>query len=132
MSSQFAVAVRNAMADAAETAMGSAPTLRIRTGPRPANCAAARQGAILGQITLSANWLADAVNGVKTGAAIPEFSAIASGEAGHFEFMQGSDCVWQGSVGLAGSGASMILGALDIDTNQLIRVSLLTLTIGGE
>lgn len=131
MSAQFSVAARNAAADAMEAAFGAAPTLRIRTDPPPANAAAARQGTILAQVTLGSDWLGDAVNGVKTAAAIPEFAAIATGTAGHYEIMQGAACVWQGSVTLPGDGGSMTLGSLAIATNQLVRINALTLTIGG-
>lgn len=131
MPSQFSTAARNAAVDAMETSFGTAPTLRIRTGTMPANCAAARQGTILGSVVLASDWLGDAASGVKTAAAIPEFSAIADGTAGHFEIMQGSTCVWQGDCGLSGSGAALILGALAVATGQIFRITSLTLTAGG-
>jgi len=129
--SQFSTPARNAAIDAMETAIGTAPTLRIRTGAAPANCAAARTGTILAQVELAANWLADAVNGSKAGAAIPEFAAIADGTAGHFEIMQGAVCHVQGSVTATGAGGIMQLGSTAISTGQLVRINALTLSAGG-
>jgi hypothetical protein len=131
MASQFAVEARNAAGDAIETAIGTGPTLRIRTGPPPANAAAARSGTILGETVLASDWLGNAANGVKTGANIPEFAALATGEAGHFEVMQDAKCWWQGDVTETGGGGAMELGTTDISTNQLIRVNSLTLSVGG-
>lgn len=131
MSSQFSTAARNAAIDAMETAMGAAPTLRIRTGAAPANCAAARTGTILAEVTLASNWLEDAVNGSKTGATIPEFAAIANGTAGHFEIMQGATCHVQGTVTATGGGGVMQLGSVTISTGQLVRINSLTLSAGG-
>lgn len=131
MTTQFSTAVRNAMAEAAETAIGTAPTLRIRTGAMPANAAAARQGTILAQVALATDWLGNAANGVKNAAAIPEFAATASGTAGHYEIMQGSVCHWQGTVTETGEGGSMQLASTDLVANQLVRINSLSLTVGG-
>lgn len=131
MPSQFSVAARNAAADAIETAIGTGPTLRIRTGAAPVNCAAPRTGTILGEIELASDWLGNAANGVKAGAAIAEFAALATGEAGHFDIMQGAVCHWQGDVSATGGGGAMEVGSVEISANQLIRINSLTLTVGG-
>ena len=69
MPSEYSIAALNAAADAMEASFGTAPTLRIRTGPRPVSSASARQGTILGSVVMAGNWLGDAVNGVKTAVA---------------------------------------------------------------
>jgi hypothetical protein len=131
MPSQYATDVRNAQADATETAIGTAPMLRIRSGDKPENCAADRQGIVLAQVTLASNWAGDAVNGVKTAVAIPEFAALATGEAGHWELMQGGACKAQGTVTVTGDGGSMQLGSLSLAINQLVRINSFTLTAAG-
>ena len=47
MAIQLSVAVRNARLDAIESAISTGPTLEIRTGAQPANCAAADSGSVL-------------------------------------------------------------------------------------
>lgn len=63
MAFQFSTAARNAALDAIETTAGTAPTLTIRTGSVPANCAAARAGTVLATLTLPSDWLTAASNG---------------------------------------------------------------------
>ncbi|MFN3990063.1 MAG: hypothetical protein ACK4IS_07375 [Erythrobacter sp.] len=131
MTTQYATDVRNAMADAVETAIGTAPVLRIRTGAKPENCAADRQGTVLAEVVLASNWATDAVDGVKTGAAIPEIAAIGTGQAGHWELMQGAACKAQGTVTATGGGGSMQLSTTSLETNQLVRINSFILTAGG-
>ena len=66
MTWQKSVAVRNAQADALETAIGTSPVLKIRTGAPPANCAAADSGTVLATLTLPSDWLTAASNGTKS------------------------------------------------------------------
>jgi len=49
MAVQLSVTARNARLDAIETAVGTSPILRIRTGAAPANCAAADAGTVLAE-----------------------------------------------------------------------------------
>ena len=65
MALQQSVAVRNAGLDAKETAIGTSPVLKIRTGAAPANCAAADSGTVLASCTLPSDWMAAASNGTK-------------------------------------------------------------------
>lgn len=105
MAIQLSVAVRNAGLDAYETAIGASPTLEIRTGPQPADCAAADTGTLLASMALPADWMAVAAAGLKSMAGGPwqDPSANADGLAGHFRIKQGVTCHMQGSVG-QGSG----------------------------
>ncbi|MFN8996143.1 MAG: hypothetical protein ACK5X3_21090, partial [Pseudomonadota bacterium] len=65
MSFQFDVASRNAALDAIETTVGVSPTLEIRSGAPPANCASADTGTVLATLALPADWLANAASGSK-------------------------------------------------------------------
>ena len=100
MALQLSVAVRNALLDAIETAAGASPTLEIRTGAAPANCAAAAAGTVLATMALPADWMAAAASGSKALLGTwQDASADATGTAGHFRINQGATCHMQGSVG---------------------------------
>lgn len=100
MALQLSVAARNALLDAIETATGTAPTLEIRTGAAPANCAAAATGTVLATMTLPSDWMAAAASGSKALLGTwQDASADATGTAGHFRINQGATCHLQGSVG---------------------------------
>jgi hypothetical protein len=100
MALQLSVAARNALLDAIETAAGASPTLEIRTGAAPANCAAADTGTLLASMALPADWMAAAASGSKALAGTwQDASADATGTAGHFRIKQGATCHAQGSVG---------------------------------
>lgn len=95
--------VRNARNDAWETAIGTGPLLRIRTGSQPANCAASRTGTVLVSMTLPSDWMGNSASGVKSKSGTWSGTASASGTAGHYEIMDstGTTCHEQGSVGVA-------------------------------
>lgn len=132
MAFQFSTAARNAALDAIEVEAGTAPTLRIRTGTVPANCAAARTGTVLAEMTLPSDWMADASNGVKSLAGTWEdTSADATGTAGHFEVVQGSTCHIQGTVTATGGGGDMEVQNTSFAANQEVTVTAFSLTAGG-
>lgn len=60
MAVQLSTSVRNAMLDAIESTVGTAPILKIRSGAQPANCAAADSGTVGATMTLPSDWLAAA------------------------------------------------------------------------
>ena len=105
MTVQKSVAVNNARLDANETAVGTAPKLRFYSGAQPANCAAARTGTLLAELTLPSDWMNAASSGTKTklGTWSGTGAAGAGGGTviGHYALMDsaGSTCHEQGSVG---------------------------------
>lgn len=132
MAFQFSVAARNAALDAIETAIGASPTLRIRSGAAPANAAATATGTVLAEMTLPANWMADAASGSKALAGTWEdLAANAAGTAGHFEIVQGATRHIQGSVTATGGGGDMEIQNTSIAVGQAITVTAFTLTAGG-
>jgi hypothetical protein len=134
MAHQLSVSVRNARADAVETAIGASPILRIRTGSPPANCAAARTGTILATIVLPSDWLANASNGQKSKSGVWEdTSADATGTAGHFEIMDstGTICHWQGTISMSGGGGDMILDNTSIAIGQTVTITSFSWTEGN-
>ncbi|UXO94011.1 hypothetical protein Pan4_24 [Pseudanabaena phage Pan4] len=132
MAFQFSVATRNASIDAIETTIGTAPTLEIRSGTVPANCAAADSGTLLASMTLPSDWLAAASAGAKTLLGTwQDTSADAAGTAGHFRIKAGATCHIQGTVTATGGGGDMTLDNVSIASGQQVTVTAFTLNAGG-
>lgn len=134
MALQLSVAVRNAMADAAETAIGTSPILKIRTGAPPANCAAADSGTVLATVNLPADWLSAASSGSKSKLGTWEdLSADATGTAGHFRIYDsaGTTCHWQGTVTATGGGGDMTVDNTSFAAGQKFTVTSFTFTMGN-
>lgn len=129
---QFSTAVRNAAGDTVETTIGTAPTLEIRTGTVPANCAAADSGTVLSTVTLPSDWLGAASGGVKSLAGTwQDASADATGTAGHFRIKQGATCHIQGSITATGGGGDMTLDNTSLASGQQFTVTAFSYTVGG-
>lgn len=134
MASQFSITVRDARADAIETAIGASPLLYIRTGAPPADCAAADTGTALGVMTLPANWMNNAGNGSKTKAGTwSDTSADAAGTMGHFRIYNAANtvCHWQGTITATGGGGDMTVDTLTVVAGQPITVTNFAITEGG-
>jgi hypothetical protein len=134
MALQYSVAVRNAQLDAAETAIGASPILKIRTGAPPANCAAADAGTVLATCTLPADWMAAASNGTKAKLGTWEdTSADAAGTAGHYRIYasDGTTCHEQGTVTATGGGGDMTVDNVSFAAGQAFSVTSYTKTAGN-
>jgi hypothetical protein len=130
MAVQLSVAVRNARLDAIETTISTSPTLEVRTGAPPANCAAADTGTVIATLTLPSDWLAAASAGAKAIAGTwQDLSADATGNPGHFRIKQGGTCHIQGTA--ATSAADMIVSAATVNIGESFTVTAFTLTDGN-
>lgn len=105
MTTQISTTGRNAMLDALEPHIGTAPDLEIRSGAQPANCAAADSGTLLGLGTLPSDWLGVAGSGAKAQAgswAYTGQSGAGAGTApGHYRVKKSGVCHLQGTCGPA-------------------------------
>jgi hypothetical protein len=129
---QKSVRVRNAELDAIEATVGASPSLELRTGTQPANCAAADTGSVLATIALPANWMADAVSGVKALAGSWAGTAGANGNVGHFRIKgTGGVCDLQGSVTATGGGGELELSSVAATTGGAIAITGWNLTAGN-
>lgn len=129
MSVQLSVSVRNARLDAIETTIGTSAIMKIRSGAKPVNCAAADAGTVLATINLAADWAAAAASGSKAfQGTMQDASADASGTAGHFRIYasDGTTCHMQGDVGT--SGSDLNLASVAIVAGQTIIISSMSLT----
>jgi hypothetical protein len=132
MAFQFSTTVRNASLDAIETTIGTAPTLEIRSGAAPANCAAAATGTVLATLALPSDWLAAASAGAKTLLGTwQDTSADATGTAGHFRINAGATCHIQGTVTATGGGGDMTVDNTSFAVGQQVTVTAFTINAGG-
>lgn len=131
MALQLSVTVRNARLDAIESAIGTSPIMRIRTGAAPANCAAADSGTVLATITLPSDWMAAAASGSKGMAGTwQDASADAAGTAAHFRIYDsaGTTCHLQGTVTATGGGGDLTVDNPVLAAAQQFNVTSFSLT----
>lgn len=124
MALQYSTAVRNAKLDAVESAIGTAPIMRLYSGSAPANPAAAATGTLLAEITMPSDWMAAAASGSKAmSGSWQDLSADATGTPGYFRIWNsaGSTCHVQGSAGT--SGTDMILSTGSLTAGQSFSVT---------
>lgn len=132
MAFQFSTNARNAALDAIETTIGTAPTLELRTGAPPADCAAAATGTLLASMALPSDFLAAASGGQKTLVGTwQDAAADAAGTVGHFRIRQGATCHVQGTVTAPGGGGDMTIDNPVLAVGQEVTVTAFTLTAGG-
>ena len=107
--------------DVIETHIGTGPTLEIRTGAAPANCAAADAGTLLCTIALPSDWLQAASAGAIAKNGTWSGTGAAAGTAAHYRVKQGGTCHIQGTVGL-GSG-DLSLDNTSIGVGQAVAIA---------
>lgn len=131
MTIQLSTAVRNALLDSIETAVGQSPILKIRTGAAPASPSAADTGTVLATVPLPADWMAAAAGGSKAKLGTwGDDAADASGTAGHYRIYaaDGTTCHLQGTVTGTGGGGDMTVDNTNFATGQKFNVDSYTLT----
>lgn len=136
MSLQFSTAVRNALLDAIETAIGTSAVLKIFSGSAPANCAAADSGTLLASLVLPSDWMAAAIGGAKAKSGTWEDTSADAGaptNAGHFRLYasDGTTCHAQGTITATGGGGDLTLDSIAITAGQAIVITGFTLTAPG-
>jgi len=133
MAVKLSATLRNARLDAITTAVGTSGRLRIYSGTRPANVAAAITGTLLAELTTNATaFAAAATGGVLTANAITgDSSADATGTASHFRLFQsnGTTAVMDGDVGT--SGSDLNLTTTSLVATQPVNVTGFTVTDGN-
>lgn len=125
MTIQFDTTVRNAILDAIETQIGASAVLKIRSGAKPANCAAADSGTVLSTVNLPSDWMAAAASASKAKSGTWEdASADAAGTAGHYRiYDSGGTCRSQGSITATGGGGDMELNNTVLAAGQDFQVT---------
>lgn len=133
MTTQYSDRARDAANDAIETTMGVSPTLEIRTGAPPANCAAADTGTLLSSMVLPADYWTASAAGVKNLQGLwRDDAADADGQAGHYRIKGTGGVVdMQGTVTETGGGGDLEIQNADIKTGQQVTVTAMTQNMGG-
>lgn len=120
---QYSVQVRDAQGNAAREVAGKAPTLEIRAGAAPVDCAAPDQGSLIALGTLPETWMQASEGGVISKAGLWEImgqvEAGAGSMGGHFRIKQGDVCHMQGTFG---EGKEMVPDADKIAFGQTVQV----------
>jgi len=128
MALQFSMTVRNARLDVIEATIAASPTMTIRTGVKPADCAAANSGTVLATIAMPSDWMAVAANASKGMlGSWQDNAADAAGAAGHFRIHQGATCHVQGSVTATGGGGDMTVDNVNFSVGQQFAVTAFTI-----
>ena len=127
MSVQMGVAVRNARLDAIETALGTAPLLKIYTGAQPADCAASAPSGLIATMTLPSNWMNDASSGTKTLNGTWSVAASGTGTAASWRIYDSGGTV----CGLQGNMSDLVLDNTSIASGQTITITSFTITEGN-
>jgi hypothetical protein len=131
---QLSTTVRNAMLDQFETAIGTSPILKIRTGAAPSTCATADSGTVLATMTLPSDWMAAASSGTKAlSGTWQDTSADATGTAAHFRIYDsgGTTCHAQGDITATGGGGALEVQNTSFATGQSVTITSFTLTAGN-
>jgi len=132
MARQYSTSVRNAQADAWETAIGTSAIIKIRTGSQPSTCATADSGTVLATFTLGTDWASAGSSGAKTLNSLPlSTTASATGTAAHYRIYasDGTTCHEQGSVGTGSE--DMVIDNAAITSGQTVRITAYTKTWPG-
>jgi hypothetical protein len=130
----IATPVRNALADAAAAKFDAGPgaaTIEVRTGGKPANPQAAATGTLLFTFTLADPSWGVAAAGVATLDATPVIVAVAvaAGTAGWWRAKDSTGAtVMDGTAGITGSGADLILDNTTVAIGQNINLTAGTMT----
>lgn len=135
MALQLSTAVRNAMLDAIETAIGVSAVLKIRTGAAPANVATADSGTVLATVNLPSDWMAAASGGSKAlSGTWQDASADAAGTAAHFRIYasDGTTAHAQGTVTATGGGGDMTVDNVVFASAQNFTVTSFTLNAANS
>lgn len=129
---QFSVALRNARLDVIESVVGVSPKLQLRTGVKPADCAAAASGTLIAEVPCPSDWMASAAAGQKVLAGTWTVAAIAAGTVGHFRLLDGGGvCHEQGTATLTGAGGDMTLDNTAATVGQVVTITTWTKTEGN-
>lgn len=133
MGLQASTTLRNAIANAVEATLGASAKLQIRSGVKPANCAAADSGTLLVEIDVPADFLTAASGGAVAKIGTWAANAVAADNQGHFRFKDstGATTHLQGSITVTAGGGDMTTDALAVVVGQLVSVSGFTITTGN-
>lgn len=138
MAVTYSFTVADAKNDAAETAIGVSPKLRVYNGTAPTNARTALSGnTLLAEGTLPSDWLANSASGVKAKSGtwtLTGQSGASTGTVGTFYRIYdnaGTNCHEQGTFTVTGGGGDMTADNASIANAQTITVNTYSKTAGN-
>lgn len=142
MSVNYSTAVRIAMLDAIETAIGANARVVFYTGSKPTLCSDAATGTVVATLPLTGNsgdWMAAAsaagnvVTKAKHGSSSWSATASAAGTIGYYRIYDSTvtTCHEQGTVTATGGGGDITLDNVVVALNQTITITAKTITAGN-
>jgi hypothetical protein len=135
MAFQYSVTLRNnQLAQILATMATAGATLKIFSGSEPANCAAGDPTGLLATIALPTNFMSTPSSGAVTMNGSWSVAAVGTGNAASFRMYDsgGVTCHVQGSAGIGGSGADLILNNASIAPGQTVSVTTFTVNAGNS
>lgn len=139
MSVNYSTAVRIAMLDSIEAAMGAGPKLKFYTGSKPALCSDAATGTVVAILVMTGDFMSDAsaasnvVTKAKNPASTWSSTALNRNTIDYYRIYNNADtvCHEQGTVTLTGSGGDIQLDNTTVATGQTITVTSKVITAGN-
>lgn len=134
MTVQWSDAVRNAMLDSWETAIGPSAKIRFFSGAQPANVTDPDPAGLLVEYDLAADWANAAVNGVKSLSGLPLVQvATGSGNAASYRIYatDGVTCHEQGTITATGGAGDITIDNPNIAAGQGVDISAWSKTAPG-
>ena len=130
MAVRRADALKDAMLDAYESHISTAPVLTIRTGAPPTNLTDADTGTLLATITCPSDWMAASSGGSKVLAGTWSTTGVAAGTAGHYRLKTSGGTIKEdGTVTATGGGGDLTLSNTSIAVDQAVSITTFTRTI---
>lgn len=129
MAVRLAVSLANTLADAVDTALGNAGTIKIYTGTQPATADTAASGTLLATFTLGSPGFGAASSGTITLAGVPlTVAASNTGTAGWFRIAtSGASTILDGSVGTSGNQINLNTTSITSGVNVTITSGTITM-----
>jgi hypothetical protein len=126
---QLSTPTRNRFRDAYLAAFPAGSLLQIRSG-NPAGVANAAGGTLLAEITLPTTPFTSGTGQVALNGTWQDASANATGTAGHYRFVNGTD-IEEGTVTATGGGGDVTLDNVNIAVAQVVTVTSWTRAMPG-
>jgi hypothetical protein len=130
---QYSDKVRSVQLNATVYAVGVRPRLELRSGPRPASCAARDLGKLLCAIELPHPWMQGAEGGEMVKCGDWSGTAVAAGDAGHFRLKDSTGVThMQGVITEPDGGGTIELDDVALEKGDTVTVGTFVIEAGNR
>lgn len=128
MALTITAAAAQSMGTALATAIGSASTIQIRSGSKPATPETAASGTLLATVAISGSFTS--TGGVLTSADPSSVTIAATGTAGYFRVLtSGATAILDGTVTATGGGGDMQLATVALSSGATLDLGVPSITV---